>query len=73
MTIQDELSIDRVRLEDGEDCDCDACGTPLFPGEVAWRDDVTFSVGCCLPCCRDAARQKLVTFADEPLRQRQLF
>jgi hypothetical protein len=55
----------KVRLEDGEDCDCSACGVPLFAGEAAWRCDTTFVTGCCRPCCSDAARSKLALFGEE--------
>ena len=55
----------KVRLEDGEDCDCDSCGVPLMPGESAWRCDTTFVTGCCSPCCADAARSKLALFGEE--------
>jgi hypothetical protein len=49
-----ELNIDRIRLEDGEDCDCDACGVPLFPGEA---------------CCRDAAKAKMKSVGFELQRE----
>ena len=55
----------KVRLEDGEDCDCSSCGVPLFAGEAAWRCDTTFVTGCCRPCCADAARSKLALFGEE--------
>lgn len=55
----------KVRLEDGEDCDCSSCGVPLMPGEAAWRCDTTFVTGCCRPCCADAARSKLALFGEE--------
>ncbi len=47
------------------DADCDGCGCPLMPGEVAWREEQTWSIGCCQPCARDAAVSKLATFEGE--------
>ena len=57
--------IRKIRLEDGEDCDCASCGNPLLAGETAWRCDTTFVTGCCRPCCADAARSKLALFGEE--------
>ena len=57
--------VNRVRLEDGEDCDCSWCESPIFAGEVAWRCDTTFVVGCSQSCCRDAASSKLGLFGEE--------
>lgn len=55
-----DLVLKRVILK--ENRDCDGCGCPLFPGEVAWEHEDTFSTGCCQPCARDAAVAKLALF-----------
>lgn len=36
--------ITRVILEQSHDCDC--CGAPLFPGEVAYNCRETNAIGC---------------------------
>lgn len=60
-TARETLALLRFILE--MDADCDGCGCPLMPGEVAWRHEETFSIGCCQPCARDAAREKLAALA----------
>ena len=63
-----EIVLNRVVLD--HHADCDGCSCPLMPGEVAWQHEETWSTGCCQPCARDAAAQKLAVFGPPPCELR---
>ena len=52
-----KLRIARVVLS--KDCDCEGCGCPLFHSEIAYREDVTGTVGHSEQCCCDAVEALL--------------
>ena len=60
------VAIRLVRITIDSDTDCGGCQCPLMAGEVAWQHEETWSIGCCQPCCRDAAVRKLAVFGEPP-------
>ena len=47
-------TIQRIILP--SDGDCGACGSPLFSGEIAYRDLNTGATGCSPEHCQDSAQ-----------------
>lgn len=43
---------------------CQGCGSPLIVGDVAWLNQTTLTIGCCIACVRYHDKQVADHLAD---------